>query len=227
MGVQVTPHPAWVADLDRALEPIQQTILNTPVVEDAAENCLAPAKIQNFLVAFYPIIRDFPQWLQLLLDRSPDDGRAFFEDNIRVERRHDAMWRAMGDGFDVPRERFVRREPMLPQVRTFHRFLTDMCRSEPFGVAVAATNYAVEGMAQRISEKALCGLGKNDKIGPKGRWWLEEHAKYDDEHPVQALEIVKRCIARGESTAPVTEAARTSLTLMRDAMVAAYDVSWP
>ena len=82
-------------------------------------------------------------------------------------------------------------------------------------------------MAQRISEKALCGLGKNDKIGPKGRWWLEEHAKYDDEHPVQALEIVKRRVAGGESTAAVTEAARTSLTLMRDAMVAAYDVSWP
>src|SRR2546426_5959546 len=84
MGVQVPLHPAWVADLDRAIEPIQQTILNTPVVEDAAENCLAPAKIQNFLVAFYPIIRDFPQWLHLLLDRSPDDGRAFFEDNIQV-----------------------------------------------------------------------------------------------------------------------------------------------
>src|SRR5256886_7468746 len=100
------------APLPISTEPIQQTILNTPVVEDAAENCLAPAQIQNFLVAFYPIIRDFPQWLQLLLDRSPDDGRAFFEDNIRVERRHDAMWRVMGDGFDVPRERFVRREPI-------------------------------------------------------------------------------------------------------------------
>src|SRR2546422_7082018 len=109
MGVQVTLHPAWVAALDGAIEPIQQTILNTPVVEDAAENCLAPAKIQNFLVAFYPIIRDFPQWLHLLLDRSPDDGRAFFEDNIQVERRHDAMWRAMGDGFDVPRRSEERR----------------------------------------------------------------------------------------------------------------------
>src|SRR3989442_2498319 len=173
MGVQVTPHPGGVATRDGPREPIEKTILTTPVVEDAAENCLAPAKIQNFLVAFYPIIRDFPQWLQLLLDRSPDDGRAFFEDNIRVERRHDAMWRAMGDGFDVPRERFVRREPMLPQVRTIHRFLTDMCRSEPFGVAVAATNYAGRGLAQRMSAKALCGLGKNDQIGPHRRWWPE------------------------------------------------------
>src|SRR5437016_12588537 len=101
MGVQVTLHPAWVADLDRAIEPIQQTILNTPVVEDAAENCLAPAKIQNFLVAFYPLIRDFPQCLHLLLDRSPDDGRAFFEDNIRVARRHHAMRPAMGHGLDL------------------------------------------------------------------------------------------------------------------------------
>ena len=225
MAVHVTQHPAWVADLDQALEPIQQAILTSPVVEDAAENCLAPAKIQNFLVAFYPIIRDFPQWLQVLLDRSPDDGRGFFQDNIRVERRHEAMWRAMGEGFGVPQERFHRREPMVAPVRRFHDYLTEMCRGEPFGAAVSATNYAVEGMAQRISEKALRGLSKNAKIGPKGRWWLEEHAKYDDEHPVQALEIVKRCVARGESPAAVTDAARMSLTLMREAMLAAYDVS--
>jgi pyrroloquinoline quinone (PQQ) biosynthesis protein C len=212
----------WVADLNAALEPIQQAILNTPVVEDAAENRLPDVKIQNFLVAFYPIVRDFPHWLQVLLERSPGDGREFFEDNIKVERRHDAMWRAMGDGFHVPRERFQRPEPMVPHVDAFHRYLTEMGRAAPFGAAVSATNYAVEGSAQKISEKALRGLNKNENIGPKGRWWLEEHAKYDDQHPVQALEIIKRCVYRGESPATVTEAALRSLTLMRDAMVAAY-----
>ena len=222
MAVQVMPDSRWVADLNAALEPMQQAILSTPVIEDAADNRLATARIQNFLVAFYPIIRDFPHWLQVLLDRSPDHGRAFFEDNIRVERRHEAMWRAMGDGFEVPRERFRRLEPLVPQVGAFHGYLTDMCRVAPFGAAVSATNYAVEGVAQKISDKALRGLGKNEKIGPKGRWWLEEHAKYDDEHPVQALEIVKRCVQQGESPGTVTEAALSSLTLMRDAMVAAY-----
>src|SRR5881396_4250281 len=143
--VDVTPHPAWVADLNAALEPTQEAILSTPVIEDAAENRLVTAKIQNFLVAFYPIIRDFPEWLQLLLDRSPEDGREFFEDNIRVERRHGAMWRAMGDGFGVPRERFQEPEPMFPAVRTFHGYLTEMCRNAEFGTAVSATNYAVEG----------------------------------------------------------------------------------
>jgi pyrroloquinoline quinone (PQQ) biosynthesis protein C len=221
-AVRVTPHPPWVADLNAALEPVQHAILDTPVIEDAAENRLVGGRIQDFLVAFYPVIRDFPWWLQLLLDRSPEDGREFFADNIRVERRHDAMWRAMGDGFGVPRERFRVPEPPVPEVRAFHEYLTDMCRGAPFGTAVSATNYAVEGVAQKISEKALRGLSRNEKIGPKGRWWLEEHAKYDDEHPVHALEIVKAWVQRGESPHAVTEAAVKSLGLMQEAMLAAY-----
>ena len=220
--MQVTPHPSWVAQMDGALEPFRQAVLDTPVVVDASENQLAEGPIQNFLVAFYPIIRDFPKWLEVLLGRSPDDGRGFFQDNIRVERRHDAMWRAMGDGFRVPKDRFRTPEPFLPEVRVFHDYLTDMCRGQPFASAVAATNYAVEGVAQKISEKALRGLGNNEKIGPRGRWWLEEHAKYDDEHPVHALEIIKTCVASGEPPEAVTEAARRSLELMRAAMVGSY-----
>ncbi len=176
MAVEITPHPGWVADLDATLEPSRQAILDTPVIVDASENQLVDGQIQNFLVAFYPIIRDFPQWLQVLLDRSPAMGREFFTDNI-------------------------------PE----------------FATAVAATNYAVEGVAQKISEKALRGLAKNEKIGPRGRWWLEEHAKYDDEHPIHALEIIKDCVKRGgDSPDEVTEAALESLKLMRFSMEASY-----
>src|SRR5437763_6071884 len=87
------------------------------------------------------------------------------------------MWRAMGDGFNVPTERFQVPEPMNPEVKEFHAYPTEMCRGATFGSAVSATNYAVEGVAQKISEKALRGLAKNAKIGPRGRWWRsEEHA---------------------------------------------------
>jgi pyrroloquinoline quinone (PQQ) biosynthesis protein C len=223
MSLPLTDHPTWVAHMDTALEPLRQAILDTPVVVDASENRLAEGRIQNFLVAFYPIIRDFPQWLELLLDRSPAEGRPFFQDNIRVERRHDSMWRAMGDGFGVPKDRFRTREPLLPEVQAFHDYLTRHCSSEPFPQAVAATNYAVEGVAQKISEKSLRGLAHNEKIGPRGRWWLEEHAKYDDEHPIQALEIIKTCVSRGDAApSDVTAAAKRSLELMERAMKACY-----
>ena len=87
---------------------------------------------------------------------------------------------------------------MNAETREFHDYLTTMSRTAPFASAVGAVNYAVEGVAQKISEKALRGLGSNEKIGPRGRWWLEEHAKYDDEHPIHALEIIKSCVGKAE-----------------------------
>jgi pyrroloquinoline quinone (PQQ) biosynthesis protein C len=112
---------------------------------------------------------------------------------------------------------------MNPETKRFHEYLTDMCRNAEFGQAVSATNYAVEGVAQKISEKALRGLGKNEKIGPRGRWWLEEHAKYDDEHPIHALEIIKDCVKRGGDTPEqVTKCALESLALMKTSMEACY-----
>src|SRR3989441_8293197 len=112
---------------------------------------------------------------------------------------------------------------MSPEVEEFHGYLTEVCRGAQFGAAVSATNYAVEGVAQKISEKALRGLGDNEKIGPRGRWWLEEHAKYDDEHPLHALEIIKRCVAKGEEAEEVSTASVKSLKLMREAMTASYE----
>src|SRR5207245_11204725 len=94
---------------------------------------------------------------------------------------------------------------------------------DSYGPPVSATNYAVEGVAQKISEKALRGLAKNEKIGPRGRWWLEEHAKYDDEHPIHALEIIKSCVQRGEAPRGVTDSAVRSLALLKDARVAEHD----
>src|SRR5438552_15336599 len=113
MSVQVTPHPAWVAELDATLEPQREAILDTPVIIHASENALIDGKIQDFLVAFYPIIRDFPQWLQTLLDRSPEDGKALFRDNIRAARRHDAMSRAKGAGCHVARVPFRTPAPLV------------------------------------------------------------------------------------------------------------------
>src|SRR5262245_16799074 len=122
MSIQVTANPSWVAEMDRALEPQRQEILDLPVVVEASENRLEEPRMQGFLVEYYPIIRDSPKWLEMLLDRSPASGREFFQDNIRVERRHDAMWRAMGDGFGVTKDRFRAAGALLPDVQSFHEY---------------------------------------------------------------------------------------------------------
>jgi len=109
---------------------------------------------------------------------------------------------------------------MIPQVEEFHGYLTEMGRSATFGAAVSADELRGRGSGRKISEKAPRGPRKNEKIGPRRRWWIEEHAKYDDEHPIHALEFIKGCVKRGEAAAGLTESALKSLALMKEAMVA-------
>ncbi|HUF28451.1 MAG TPA: iron-containing redox enzyme family protein [Gemmatimonadaceae bacterium] len=223
MSSPVVPHPRWVKQLDASLEPLRQRILELDVVVHASENRLGESAIRNFMVEFYPIIRDFPGWLETLLERTPEDGLPFFRENLRVERKHAMMWQAMGEGFGVPLKRFHDEERGNEAVEEFHAYLTGMGETGTFASAVAATNYAVEGVAQGISAKALEGLQHHPKLGERGRWWLEEHAKYDDEHPVMALELIKACVGRGEDEPElVSQAAKQSLELMHLAMDASY-----
>ena len=223
MSLPVVPHPQWVEQLDTELEPLRRRILQLDVVVHSSENRLDERGIRNFVVEFYPIVRDFPGWLETLLERSPEDGLPFFRENLRVERKHAMMWQAMGEGFGVPLARFTETEQGNDAVQEFHAYLTRMCARETFASAVAATNYAVEGVAQGISEKALEGLQHHPKLGERGRWWLEEHAKYDDEHPVMALELIKQCVSRGEDEPErIAAASSRSLELMHRAMDASY-----
>jgi pyrroloquinoline quinone (PQQ) biosynthesis protein C len=223
MSIPVVPHPRWVSQLDAALEPSRRRILDLDVVVHSAENRLHEDGIRNFMIEFYPIIRDFPAWLEVLLARAPEDGETFFRENLRVERRHAMMWQAMGEGFGVPLGRFAEDEQGNEAVQEFHGFLTDIGATGTFASAVAATNYAVEGVAQGISDKALIGLQHHPTLGERGRWWLVEHAKYDDEHPVMALELIKQCVGRGEDEPEaIMQAAARSLELMHRAMDASY-----
>lgn len=223
MPSSAVPHPRWVQQLDAELEPLRKKILDLDVVIHASENRLDERGIRNFMVEFYPIIRDFPAWLETLLERAPEDGTPFFRENLRVERKHAMMWQAMGEGFGVPLSRFSADERGNDAVQEFHAYLTGIGREGTFASAVAATNYAVEGIAQGISSRALQGLQHHSKLGDRGRWWLEEHAKYDDEHPVMAMELIKQCVARGEDEPElVSGASRRSLELMHRAMDASY-----
>ncbi len=171
----------------------------------------------------YPIIRDFPYWLEVLLKRSPPEGEAFFRTNIPVERRHGTMWRAMGAAFGVPPQCFEGYIPSNPTVNAFHNFLTDIGANAPLASAVAATNYAVEGVTRRIAAKALQGLQDNEHLKSQGREWLMEHATCDDEHAIVAMELVKTCWKGGDAELNhIRDSALRSTQLLRDAMDESY-----
>ena len=221
--LKVNHDPTWVVTLDVALQPFQQEMLDLPVVVDASRNALDETGINNFCVEFYPIVRDFPYWIEVLMKRSPEQGRKYFRDHLGVERRLGAMWRAMAEGFGVSRDHFQGYVLSNPSVNAFHNFLTDIGANGPFASAVAATNYAVVGGARRIATKALEGLQFDERLGERGRRWLETHARFDDEHPRLALDLMKMCVEhRDADPHHLQDAALRSVELLRDALDDSY-----
>lgn len=218
-------HPPWVETLDAALEPLRQETLDLPLVVHASANALDATGIRNCCIELYPIVRDFPYWLEVLLKRSPPEGEAFFRANIPVERRHVDMWRAMGTAFGVPPQYFDGYIPSNPTVNALHNFLTDIGANGPFASAVAATNYGVEGVTHRIAAKALRGLQDNECLGDRGREWLMEHARRDEEHMIFVMDLINTSWKGGDAEfLHIRDSALRSTELLRDALDDSYRV---
>jgi len=64
-------------------------------------------------------------------------------------------------------------------------------------VAVSGTNIVVEGVTGSLTKKMYEGVKSYDgkegiKFDEESLWWLNQHKEYDDKHPLEAREHVKR-----------------------------------
>src|SRR6059036_305353 len=90
------------------------------------------------------------------------------------------------------------REPqLLRDVQSLTDWLWYINTKGSLAEAVAATSFAIEGIAGDIAHKVLAGFESYKgrpgvEMGPKTSKWFREHAHYDDVHPKIAMEIVKR-----------------------------------
>jgi pyrroloquinoline quinone (PQQ) biosynthesis protein C len=92
---------------------------------------------------------------------------------------------------------------------------------------VAATSFAIEGVAGDIAHKVTAGFeayrGKAGvDMNAKTYKWFREHAHYDDDHPKIALEIVKRYATTERMQTKVMLAAKRSVQLLHNALLTAY-----
>ena len=154
-----------------------------------------PVRRRNagWILQVYPFIHAFPKFLAEGLIKVEDDySRNFLIDNIRVEKAHAEHWIWMGMGFGLTRQEMLDAAegtmPVLRDVQSLTDWLWYINTKGSLAEAVAATSFAIEGMAGDIARKVVAGFeayrdqpGVN--MGPKTYKWFREHAHYDDEHP--------------------------------------------
>src|SRR4026209_1440470 len=228
----LSPHPQWVDSLNGYVKPYQDELLQGEWAEGVANTRLSISEMRGWILQIYPFIHAFPKFLaEALIKVEDDESRSFLIDNIRVEKAHAEHWIWMGMGFGVPKKEMLAlaegNRPVLRDVQSLTDWVRYVNTKGSLAEAVAATSFAIEGVAGDIARKVTAGFEAYGaqpgvEMGPKTYKWFREHAHYDDVHPKIALEIIKRYATTDKMQTRAMLAAKRSIQLLHNALLTAY-----
>ena len=224
--------PDWVDSLNGYVKPYWDDMLQGDWCEGVANTRLTVPEMRGWILQVYPFIHAFPKFLAEGLIKVEDDySRNFLIDNIRVEKAHAEHWIWMGMGFGLTRQEMLDAadgtKPILRDVQSLTDWIWYINTKGSMAEAVAATSFAIEGIAGDIARKVVNGFEAyrdmpGVQMGPKTYKWFREHAHYDDEHPKIAMEIVRKYATTERMQTKVMLAAKRSVQLLQNALETGY-----
>ena len=192
-------YPLWLRQIVTDVQGLKASVAGHRLFRQMRDAALPRQATANFFIRVWPVIEQFPQYMGRNLAKlqfgipGHDLARVFLTRNVRVEQSHADYWVAWAEASGVSREALLQGSHAAASAALAH-WCWYICDREPLAQAVAATNYAIEGVtgewAQLVcSSDRYAGSLPEEKRKP-GMRWLRAHARYDDSHPWEALEIV-------------------------------------
>jgi len=219
----------WVETLKTFVQPDWQDLVAGEWASNVDKGVWSTDAMRGWFLQLYPFIHAFPKFLAEALIKVEDEySRSFLIDNIRVEKAHAEHWLWMGEGFGIARSDMMALaegdRPLLRDVQSLTDWIWYINAKGSLAEAVAATSFAIEGATGDLTRALLKGFesygsraGVN--MNPRTTKWFRNHAKYDDDHPRIALEIVARYARTERLQMKVMVAARRSLQLLNLALL--------
>jgi pyrroloquinoline quinone (PQQ) biosynthesis protein C len=225
-------HPAddhWIDTLKTFVQPDWHDLVAGEWAGKVNSGAWSTDAMRGWFLQLYPFIHAFPKFLAEALIKVEDEySRSFLIDNIRVEKAHAEHWLWMGEGFGIPRADMMALargdRPLLRDVQSLTDWIWYINAKGSLAEAVAATSFAIEGATGDLTRALLKGFeayGSRPGVtmNPRTTKWFRNHAKYDDEHPRIALNIVARYARTEHARMKVMTAARRSLQLLNLALL--------
>ena len=233
MDVQHAPAAdnQWIETLKRYVQPEWNELVAGEWATNLINGTWSTDAIRGWCLQLYPFVHAFPKFLAEALIKVEDEySRSFLIDNIRVEKSHAEHWLWMGEGFGIPRSEMMAlaegERPLLRDVQSLSDWIWYINAKGSLAEAVGATSFAIEGATGDLTRALLnafesYGSREGVNMNPRTTKWFRNHAKYDDEHPRIALEIVARSAQTERARMKVMAAARRSLQLLNLALLTA------
>ena len=218
-------YPVWAQELVESCADAKERVARHPVFCLMRDAELNDSQSSTFLVGLWPVIEQFPQYMaQNLLKvqygrtRGHDEARRYLIRNMRVEQNHADHWLNWARACGVSQDDLLHGE-VPPETHALSHWCWHTCERDSLAAGMAATNYAIEGVTGEASV-FICASGAYEQSFPpedraKAMKWLKLHAKYDDTHPWEALEII--CAVMGTNPTP------RGVSLIRSRTMTSYE----
>lgn len=216
----LSSYPRWLQHVVMSNARAKSGVVNHEFFTLLRDGRLPKVALRKFLIGAWPTIEQFPQFMSMNLkklsvgDSAGDDlARRYLIHNIRVEQKHADHWVDWASAVDLTLADLRGGTDIEPLSALAH-WCWYVCDRASLPVAVAATNYAVEGVTGEwsclVCSKSSYAMSLPEDVRAKATRWLRLHAEYDDTHPWEALEIVATLL--GEDPAPAdVEAVRRAI----------------
>jgi pyrroloquinoline quinone (PQQ) biosynthesis protein C len=217
---ELSSYPEWAQEMVHSCAETRQRVASHELFHRMRDDALDREQTYAFLVGVWPVIEQFPQYMaQNLLKvqygrtRGHDLARRYLIRNIRVEQNHADHWMQWALASGVERDDLLYGTVPL-ETHALSHWCWHTCERDTLAAAMAATNYAIEGVtgdwSALVCSEDTYENGFPSESRAKAMKWLKLHAKYDDTHPWEALEIVATLLGHAPSPADV-EAVRRAI----------------
>jgi pyrroloquinoline quinone (PQQ) biosynthesis protein C len=191
-------YPAWLQDVMVECSAARRAVVEHEMLQMMSEGALSTVAMRHFLCGLWPVIEQFPQYMAMNLLKvsygsiGQEMARRYLIRNIRVEQNHLDYWIDWAAGHGITRAELLA-SSRSGSIDALSHWCWHTCERDPLAVAMAATNYAIEGVTGEWTAKVCSGPyeeGFSPEVRKKAMRWLRVHADYDDTHPWEALEII-------------------------------------
>jgi pyrroloquinoline quinone (PQQ) biosynthesis protein C len=214
----IRSYPAWLQQVVRDTQRDKLRVVGHELFALMRDAKLPQAAMRRFLVGVWPTIERFPRFMSMTLKkvsygRSPgeDMARRYLMHNIRVEQKHAEYWVEWARSAGLTAGDLQEGEE-IEGLKALAHWCWFVCDQGSLPVAIAATNYAVEGATGEWSCVVCSRADYAESLpaeirGPAMRW-LRVHAEYDDTHPWEALDIVATLLGHAPSQREIDDVRR-------------------
>ncbi len=200
--MSLSSYPNWLQDVVLDTNRDRTRIANSEFFRRMRDAKLPVVALQKFLIGAWPTIEQFPRFMANNLcrigvgdSRGEDMARQFLIHNIRVEQKHADLWVDWAGSVGLTLQD-LKAEAMgdIAVPMTLTHYCHVVCDSGSVAEAIAATNYAVEGLtadwSSLVCSQTTYADSIPDEMRVKATRWLRVHAHYDDAHSWEALDVI-------------------------------------